>query len=446
MHNEQLSAQSPLSLRDHRQKNPLNFWSSFPNTSAEAAYFELTQHIELYEIDKATLDAAIDSDDVRQKLKVFPTLVHEVRHWLDHVATLWGQRNLASAYNAMHSWQGNDESHFWRILQYKRTTQRDRFSDYFTTVNDRNPPTNGDRRWAWELTCGLGFDTLGKPDEKSPIVFTKFRWQDGRLACRVPFSVASLLESNAMHFDIRMEQSLLASLPEGDRQIETQERVREHLKRLYNPDLAVYSVAAHLLANRLNLSDVLAAYELTSCLASLSLNLPETWFDQLKVPKSFAAWGDRGEALIASRNHGFAFLVLATNAPIRKERESLPSWCDAVLAASGLRSTAELRAEALVEMNNIRTKVLKGSLSPMVENLMAFGRGLFDQFGPTLHLEDVLASFPQLSMPVIVLSDITVTSPSGTLPIGAISGIERWIDEANRFHAKFEEFVAACGV
>src|ERR1017187_1129533 len=99
-----LSAAKPgQSLRDYRRDHPLRCWSSFPNVSAEAADFELTQHIELYDIDEAAMEAATETEDVMARLRVWPTMLHEVRHWLDHVCTLWGQRNLVTAYNAMHS-------------------------------------------------------------------------------------------------------------------------------------------------------------------------------------------------------------------------------------------------------------------------------------------------------------------------------------------------------
>ena len=153
----------------------------FPNTSAVGAYFDLSQHIELYDIDAAMMKTALTSDDAMQKLRVLPTLFHELRHWLDHVATLWGQYSLVTEFNAIHSRLADDESQMWRITAYRKATRRDRFGSYFTTINDRTPPPAGHGRWTSQLSCGVGFDDDGKPDESRPIVFTRFNWEDGRL-------------------------------------------------------------------------------------------------------------------------------------------------------------------------------------------------------------------------------------------------------------------------
>ncbi len=185
---------------------------------------ETRQHIEIYRVNRADM-LAVDSDDVFTKLRVLPTVFHEVRHWVDHVSTLWGQRNLVSGFNAVHAFSAQKETEFWRVIEHRRVTHRDRFEAYFTTINDRNPPEDGRLKWEWELSCGIGFDSDGKPNEKRPIVFTRFRWQDKRLACRVPFSVASLLESNAMHWDLGLEVSLLPQIPDGVRQVEEQESI-----------------------------------------------------------------------------------------------------------------------------------------------------------------------------------------------------------------------------
>jgi len=432
------------SLKDYRRDHLLESWSSFPNTSAAAAYFQLTQHIELYSIDKEALDAALETDDVKAKLQAMPTLLHEVRHWLDHVSTLWGQQDLVTTYNAMHSRMANVETEFWRIIEYRRATRRDRFESYFTTINDRISPP-GDTRWKWELSCGFGFDERGRLNDARPIVFTRFSWKDGRLACRVPFSVASLLETNAMHFEIGSEVSLVSELPDGEREVETAERRRGHLLQLYNPDLAVYSTAAHLVANRLHLKDVETTYELSSCLATLSLNLPDAWFPRLRIPDKFADWSSRTNALINTLDRGFAFIVLATNAPERTKTQSVSEWCEAILSASNLPSLERLRYDALGQMEQIGNRALGGVRGNILQGLLADGRNLFKQIGPMVRLRDFLPMFTSIGIPPLILSDLSVIVRGYGSREGTELAVEEWINRVGRLNGQFNEFVAACG-
>ena len=155
-------------LREYRAKRPLR---SFPATSTEAAYYPGTQHIEMCQVDLALWHKAGKSNDAAIKLRVLPTLLHEHRHWLDHVGSLWGQRNLIARFNAVHSRIKNNESEFWHIIDYLKASDRDRYRRYFTTIGDPSPPPNGDRRWIAELTCGIGFDENGRPDNQRPILF-----------------------------------------------------------------------------------------------------------------------------------------------------------------------------------------------------------------------------------------------------------------------------------
>ena len=442
-----LSAPKPRqSLREHRSARELKCWNAFPNISAKAAYFGLSQHIELYDIDAPTMEAAFKADDVMRKLSVFPTILHEVRHWLDHLCTLWGQQSLVATFNAMHSRLADDESQFWHIIEYRRATQRDRFESYFTTINDRTPPTTGNLIWKRAFSCGFGFDEHGRLNERRPIVFTRFQWEDERLACRVPFSVASLLESNAVNYDIQMEQSLLSALPPGVQSVETLERDREHFRRLYDPELAVYSVAAHLVAIQFGLTDMTRTYMLTSYLASLSLNLPDLWFSRLKIPNDFEPWGTRTKTLIDARDRGFAFLVLTTNAPPLRLEQPLKHWLDAVLEASNLPSMAQLEIDALDQMHQIGASALAGIRGSILEDMLATGRHLFTQLGPTLPLEGFLTKFPTLELPPFILSDLNMAFPGRQTGKRNPAMVEGWIIETQQLQRRFEEFAAACGI
>ncbi len=175
--------------------------------------------------------------------------------------------------------------------------------------------------------------------------------------------------------------------------------IRRQIARIYNPDLAVYSVAAHLVANCLGLSDIPETYHLSSCLAALSLNLPDPWFSKLRIPDRFANWGERTVEMLARRDRGFAYLTLTANAPPRSKDESVTDWCNSVLSASNLPGLGKLHEDALLEMDAIRKSALPGAGSEILKYQLERGREVFSRIGPVLPLSQFLETFPSLAPP-----------------------------------------------
>ncbi len=416
-------------LREYRAKRPLR---SFPATSTEAAYYPGTQHIEMCQVDLALWHKAGNSNDAAIKLRVLPTLLHEHRHWLDHVGSLWGQRNLIARFNAVHSRIKNNESEFWRIIDYLKASDRDRYKRYFTTIGDPRPPPNGDRRWIAELTCGIGFDENGRPDNQRPILFARFLWNDRRRACRVPLSIGSLLETNAMQYEIATEQELLTLLADDSRHVETAERKRSHLERVYNPELGIYSAAVHVVANHLKISDIFRAYEVASLLAALSLNLPDKLFSKLRTPDSFETWGPRVELLRQARDRGFAFLALVHNAPLPWPDEQLDVWCDRALLESNLPPLAEFSRDVLDEMDLIKSSALPGTHASRLHRMLDAGRGLAERMGPLFKIGEFHNALPQLDPPPVLFNDLRI----GHLGPPRLEDLD----------AQFSEFLDACGL
>lgn len=111
-------SQSPM---ESLLARPPGMFRLFPNVKTTAAYFPLHQVIELSEIDRPTFERSLNPSQPREALRVIPLLLHEVRHWWDHIGTVWGQARLLSAFGAIRSRLGDDEREFWRILNYHRT-------------------------------------------------------------------------------------------------------------------------------------------------------------------------------------------------------------------------------------------------------------------------------------------------------------------------------------
>jgi hypothetical protein len=179
-------------------------WNVVPNIETLATYSFRTQTIELCDFSREDFNNAL-SGAVGLRKKMTVLLAHELRHWLDHVGSLWGQQMLCLGYNALNSRLRNRPEEFWRIVEFRQALRDHRFERYYTTINVMEP-NNGRRHWKYQMSAGARFDHTGKMSQSHPILFTRFDWEDGTPACRVPMSLASLLETSAMHFELRAEE------------------------------------------------------------------------------------------------------------------------------------------------------------------------------------------------------------------------------------------------
>jgi len=195
-----------------------NPWKIFPAAKTVAYYHPAAQFIELSEVHSTQLKQALSGQNPEVCLQVMPLLFHEIRHWIDHIATVWGQERLISLYNSIHALHTNDPSEFHNIVSFWRAQDRDNCPEYFSTVEQRERPSGAEERWIYSNTSGAGFGVDGRLDESSPIFFTRYNWSTGQTAGRFPFSVSALLESSAMHFELAT-QSLFANQLPVDQQI-----------------------------------------------------------------------------------------------------------------------------------------------------------------------------------------------------------------------------------
>lgn len=420
-------------------------WRLFPATKTNAYYESLGQYIELSEVDSVQLQRAMNERNPRQALPVLPVLFHEARHWIDHIGTLWGARRLVLAFNAIHAREENDPNDFWRIVNYRRLVNRDGFARYYTTIEGPDPPAGVERKWAYQVTCGLRFDETGRLSGQSPILFTQYAWPNGTTACRVPFSVASLLETNAMYFETELETALAHELDPVEREIEFRMIRERRLPELYCPELGKYSTAVHLVANRMKLPVASSAYPLASALASLCLNLPEHMFDRLAIPDEFEKWGERNLAAIRCRDRGYAYLLLATHA--RQENINAPlEWVRATADRAGLPSLEQIRATDAEERESIRRDAVAGPHRDRFNTLFEIGTQMFETFGVIPMLRDVMDSLAQIGLPPVFCNDLTWHFLGARTALHDERAIKRWVDKCYQYQTQFDEFMDACGL
>jgi len=429
----------------HTKHRPAE-WRLFPATKTLAFYDSFAQYIELCEVESAALKDSIQKmqDEPLNALKPLPLLYHELRHWIDHMATVWGRQRLIAGFNAMNARESDNVAEFWRIVHYMRLTDRDTFGKYYRTVEQTVVPSGATPVWAFQFSCGKRFDADGRLDDRCPIFFTRFSWSNGEMACRVPFSVSALLETSAMHTEVGIEDVLVGSLDKAERMIEERARNHHRMSGLYNAELGVYSTAVHSIANRMNLHVSSHAYPLASALASLCLNLSDELFEHLRVPPEFEPWGELNQAALTSRDRGYAYLLLLYHADNRLVNKPI-EWVEAACRQAGLPNLSKIGEAAQSQRHSLAGDVIDGPHRDRLDNLIEIGDSIAERVGVTFTVDSILNSLPEFVLPPILCADMEWHSFGPSTPRYDSAEIEEWVMKCISMERQFDEFMAACG-
>jgi hypothetical protein len=420
-------------------------WNHFPN-SVEGRYNQLSQTIDLEIVSSTEFTEAVRSSDVSKKRRVLPLLWHELRHWIDHTSTVWGQQDLAAAYAAIDARSGTDETKLHKIVDYLRRASRDRFDDYYS-VKGEPRGTNPPRTWKLQYSAGLRFDRDGRINPALPILFATFRWQDGSLARRSPLSVAALLETAAMHFEVELKSQYLLSLKGEARQFQFQALNDALMSYLYNPEFTEYSVAVHALANRLRLTDPILAFRLSAAISYVALNLIGGSWQSFTNLTKWQAWGDRVHALIRNEDRGFAYFLLVHAAPAYGPDDTVVAWLEQTVRNAGLRGLVELKTRALEAMASVRGDSLNPDLAAELSRKLKKGRELFERVGMSAPLNSCISAVDDVGFPPILFTPDSIILADGQEEVfSAGQPVTDWLAKRTDVVWAMEEFYEVCGL
>ncbi|WP_414552462.1 hypothetical protein [Anabaena sp. CCY 0017] len=412
----------------------------------ETKFDQLIRLIENYHTKTQTKDFYYIDNEYTLVDQFFSTCIHELTHWLDHTSTLWGQKHLILTYNAINAWTNHKEDDFWRIVKHNSARRRARLSTYYTENYKGIKIFSSKDPWQYEYSCGVEFGADGKPQEERPIIFTRFSSSSNEPLIRIPFSVASLTETNAKNAEFIVNAQSLALLSEECRVIESSLYSNRIKESLYNPQLAIYSVASHHLANKLQIFDIHIAYKFASALSILCLNLPSKLFDSLKIPEDFSSFFERTQAFKKLSDPGFAYFTITWNAPKYQEGLSVESWLEEAVKLSGLPSLDEINKFVLLEMKELEETILNGKYVDKLKSLLAIGRSNYTKRG--IYGKEVL-SFQNLfttdiELPLILLGDENIIPISRKNDPSQAQEMKTWINEALDFENAINTFLEAC--
>lgn len=359
------------------QENIKN-WKKFPNVNTLGYYHAIGNYIQLNEYEDEN-DFKKANDNPSLDKNRYSTYIHEKQHYIDQISTYWGATNIFKIYRAFNSVIFGKEKDFFHFRQLILTLQRDYFLEYYTEQYNSiqgsylNP-------WKFRLTGGLRFDFEGKVNENKPIQFVSFSSQDNELISRVPLSVVSLLETTATYSEYKflLDEANKLESPHKEAQIDVILKKLE--KKLYHPELTLYSVAVHLISSILKIYNPIKGYEISSFFAKIALNIPDSLFKKVLIPSEFLedeTWRARSYKLIENYDRGFLFYILIKN--FQSDIGNLPEGeidINQVLSASNLPNEDKIERVISKDIQNRDVEILmeRNSFNRQVTDKIFFGK------------------------------------------------------------------------
>ena len=360
---------------------------------------------------------ALSPEQYQLAAKVLPLAAHEYTHFLDATSTLWGFQHLNlmnRAYLASDK-NGVPELEFSKAKLFYDHSRRIRLPNYYTVVASG---IENIRPWRSDISIGHLFSSDGAPTDQ-PILFSRFSNYRGELLARSPVSMVSLLEASAMAQELLLH-SVLIQLTDADfRLVEQKQFAQRTVDYLYNPEITEYSVCAHIVANKQNCSDVLAAFRLCAIIVRTLLNLPKEAIQniadtcpveelmKLEKENPFVKAMHRG---LRKEDLGVLFYVICLALPERAYVDSKAAirGVDEALGILGLdlssiRDKTETRASEMV------VDLTKSKIQP-ISLIANAGYDNFKKIG----YSNVELDFSDLNLPPSLLGDSSVAHIFGT--------------------------------
>lgn len=243
----------------------------------------------------------------KARLRDAAVIVHEYRHCVDHLSTLWGQNHLLKMARAIKSiLNGGDDIEC--IRDYKQENSRSFQNDIFI-----NPAIKMSAKQKMLLA------TIKETRHKHRYVnkgqyslYIEFYSETQERIVGLPLSVASLLESNAVFEEVMLNLQNLGDGNSDEFVVDVLLHHDELMKGLNNPELALYNVVFQLTWGLFNCPNFLVAYRLASMIATLSLNLPNDLIKCLPIGADNKE-ADMFQTLLNNQDYGTVFFILSQN-------------------------------------------------------------------------------------------------------------------------------------
>lgn len=221
-----------------------------------------------------------------------------------------------------------------------------------------------------------------------PFMMIDFYLADNRnvLIASVPLSYNSLWEVIATATEIYVKNVSAQNIEdETVRQIEHMKYYTDLKKKIYDNKLLIYSAPVQYIGSLFKEPNIYKAYALASLIASISFNIPDKYYAEVKKPERFKEFirEEDYDIMIEKTDSVLMYLILAFNlmeSGFRCISEEISDNVESVLTASNLPHKDILEAE-------IRTELLKERLTITSDNseryrkLVTLGDAIFKYRG-----------------------------------------------------------------
>ncbi len=250
----------------------------FPNTSTLAYYDFLDQVININSLDLENLEQFKKLSDYQMLSSILPICQHEYTHWLDSTSTVWGMKFLNTLYKTydIEDYKEfiNGNVHYLNLNKLILNMRSHHFQFKSHDIENTVP-------WSYKYEYKIIKNTYVQP------IVHFLNNSTHEVICSVPMSILSILESSATGQELFMKTKLiLGLLKDGEEIVEMKLHEKEILKQIYNPLLTEYSVAVHIIANSIQVKDILQAYSICSILSRFVLNFPSKYFEKISLNSS----------------------------------------------------------------------------------------------------------------------------------------------------------------
>ncbi|MET0637829.1 MAG: hypothetical protein ABWZ25_17495 [Chitinophagaceae bacterium] len=352
----------------------------FPNLYyTVASYSPVTTFISFEALKAKDWQAALGQSTNWKHAEIRGIIHHETRHYVDHLSTLWGQTNLLSLYKAMNARLSLNETRFSEIINYKKQERELHFADYYHELYNGYVWRKGTANWDYRFSSGFRYRDDGSSDDTRPIMFVRFFTSDGLSLSRVPVSIASLFETNAVFQEVDVMGKYIASQVSNKELDKFNSWLMGSL--IYNNDRTIYNVAGHICANLLDIKDPREAFPICSSLATLTLNLPHKLVEMLPLrDDELKVWNSRPRDMLRNHEHGFVFFNLLNN--YKEKYRSVKRFnLQDLLAENGLPTEQEIAEMVRVELINLTRCYNEENLQRYFLDLHQKGLELFNLRG-----------------------------------------------------------------
>ena len=426
------------------------YYNIFPALETKAYYDPFRQIINLSSVNQHDFASIQKDENISDiKIEILALYVHELTHWIDHIATLWGQQNLVLLFNALNARLSNNVEEFWRIKHYHDKCSVENSKSYYQTINNDLDKYEF-KRWKHEISTISRFNHEGKGDLSKPILMVKFAYFNETPIARIPLTITSILESRATYNELKIQNYLLDEFEDViEKEFRKRNAENDRLKILYNPDLILYNSIAHLTAiisNKIQLEEI---FEIVYTISSIVLNFPQQEYSNLKKLNRNGEINKRYKKLIINQDLGFLYYNLLWN--IGEKRLAKSISLEEVLRHSNLSSKSEFDMLVIEEMKNNINDLIDGPFYNHAKKLLKKGIEIFRVNGISSKIEDLLSTSNYKIKPKIIFGDTYFDDENFDLAKTVnklIQNQDLTIEDEyhllDKIEREFEKFINAC--